>query len=217
MFCRNPALNLGWLPFLEIPVFFTLKCNFMALQKQAITGATIGVLIGAAAALIYFTFQRAPKYRSMRMDGNIVRSLYNSNNFGRIEFNFKLNANREFELVAQAYATNGSEILTPTGLLTVLPETREISGSKTLVPYTLEHYNVASLRQLRDLINIIGTTNGRYFDLMPRDYVEIDPQQKNNVYYKIFPKEPGGGPINPPPGTDARTFQLNPSPPGRRW
>lgn len=185
----------------------------MALQKQAIAGTAIGIVVGLATALLIYS--RPPKYKCMKIDGDKLRALYSSANFSRIVFNFKVNSSREFELQSQVYGSDGSEIPTPSGLLTVLSESVQISGDRNLGSFPLEHQRVASLLQLKTLVDFAAANPGCHFVCKPGDYVIIDPLQKDKVYYKLAPFR--GSTALDPGNTDARAFNLNPSPPGRRW
>jgi hypothetical protein len=142
-----------------------------------------------------------PVYDSIRIDGNLLKSLYNSKGFTSLSFNIK-NVSGKFDLTPS--------MVLP-GLVKVFSSGPAISGSKILVPYLLQHYNVSQFLQLRAMVSIVDLNPGSYFTLIPGTYT-------NNSYisYSVNPYKSTGVAISKA-GNAPRLYQLDPCPPARSY
>jgi hypothetical protein len=187
----------------------------MKLQTQAIAGFAIGAIITVGVAMFLMP-SKTPFYSAARVDGNTLKTLYNSD-FFRLIFDFKYNSNSQgFDLSPSANTVSGATVAVDTRLMTVSTTGKSIAGDRTLVPFRLEHNRVSGLLQLQTLVAIVNANPGCYFMFNPDDYATVDPADHTHICYKIVAYTSAGRPIDV--GEINRlVFQLNPSPPGRMY
>ena len=188
----------------------------MKINKATLTGLVVGLVVGVSAVLIVNPRPPQPVYDSLRIDGNILKTLYNGN-FSKMILDFQTaSGSSKIDLLPGVYNSSGVLVAPPAGLLRVLTTGNTISGSRVLSGFSLEHNRIKNLLQLQTLVSIMNENAGGYLELSAADYKNIDPTDLTHIYYQITPFRSDGSRINTS-SINPKVFQLDPCPPARPY
>lgn len=82
----------------------------MKLQSQGIAGVLVGAVIAIGAVILFMPVKQDPFYAAAKVDGNLLKTMYNSD-FSKLVLNFKYNASSmRFELSAAAINPSGGPV-----------------------------------------------------------------------------------------------------------